>query len=131
MDTDLPPQLSKIAHGLKIYHDPSDATIDIVAVPGFAVDPEKSWTWDGFNWLSHPDGLMKDFSQARIMLYQYNSQYKGENSIDSPLHFFAAEFLSALEVKRENCSERPMIFIAHSMGGLLVAQANAPSVEAV
>lgn len=81
-------------------------------MPGFAVDPEKSWRWfakahahdrDGvnFNWLSDGDGLQKDFPQVRIMLYQYNSQYRGANSVDSPLDTIASELLSALQVKRK------------------------------
>ncbi|KAK4981019.1 hypothetical protein LTR66_010241 [Elasticomyces elasticus] len=112
MDADLLPQGSKTAQGLKVYYSPSDATVDIIAVPGFAVEPEKSWTWfekaqaphkDGinYNWLNDGEGLRKDFSRARIMLYQYNSQYKGANNVDSPLDTIASELLSALQASRK------------------------------
>lgn len=83
-------------------------------MPGFAVEPEKSWTWSGagqdaslprtsFNWLSDTNGLQKDFPQARIMLYQYNSQYKGPNNVDLTLQFIASDFLHDLQEKREVC----------------------------
>ncbi|KAK4978325.1 hypothetical protein LTR28_006158 [Elasticomyces elasticus] len=113
MDADLLPRGSKTAQGLKDYYSPSDATVEsIIAVPGFAVEPEKSWTWfekaqvpheDGinYNWLNNGEGLRKDFPRARIMLYQYNSQYKGANNVDSPLDTIASELLTALQASRK------------------------------
>jgi hypothetical protein len=84
----------------------------IVAVPGLAVDPESSWTWAEknpdpsqehihYNWLSDDSALHREFPQARIMLYQYNSQYKGDNKVDSPLDIIATDFVHFLRVSRE------------------------------
>lgn len=73
-------------------------------MPGLAVHPEKNWTWTGegvsFNWLEAEYGLQRDFPQARIMLFQYNSQYRGSNKVDTALGYIAIDLLAALKAER-------------------------------
>ena len=74
----------------------------IVAVPGFAVHPEASWTCNdnGFNWLRDADGLQKEFPLCRILLYQYNSRHRGPHKVDKPLKDIASEFVFELQAER-------------------------------
>ncbi|KAI2464864.1 hypothetical protein F4781DRAFT_435957 [Annulohypoxylon bovei var. microspora] len=77
--------------------------IDIVFVPGLGAHPEESWMSEstGFNWTT--DGLVRDFPRARILLYMYESAWIGS--------------------LKGRTQRRPIVFIGHSMGGLVVAKA--------
>lgn len=90
-------------------------------------DEEHAWdTWrtpagdDGRIWLK--DDLPKRYtSQARIFLWVYNSTlvYGKDRGqfIDK-----ANDLLEALRIERRQDPDRPLIFLAHSLGGILVQQ---------
>jgi hypothetical protein len=88
---------------------------------------EHAWdTWrspvgsGGRLWLR--DDLPYDISDARIFLYEYNSTavYGKDRGtfIDK-----ANELLEAIRTKRDGGDTRPILFLSHSVGGLLVKQA--------
>ncbi|CAG9990746.1 unnamed protein product [Clonostachys byssicola] len=102
--------------------------ISIVAVHGLNPrsrdDTEHAWnTWrnraSGRLWLR--DDLPKSTPDARIFIYEYNATavYGKDKStfVDK-----SNELLEALRAERDD-EERPVLFLAHSMGGLLVKQA--------
>ncbi|CAJ2507809.1 Uu.00g089950.m01.CDS01 [Anthostomella pinea] len=97
--------------------------IDIVLVPGLGGHPERSWMSEStkFNWTT--DALVRDFPRARILLYEYESAWRGSLKIKQFMSNIAMTLLVGLKSKREGCSRRPIVFIGHSMGGLVVAKA--------
>lgn len=98
-------------------------TVDIVAVHGLNGDPKKTWTSkkNGVYWLK--DCLPHDLDSARIMSFGYNAAAAfGRTTADVIDH--SKNLLSSLINKREDDEEidRPIIFIAHSLGGIVVKQ---------
>ncbi|KAB5557932.1 hypothetical protein GE09DRAFT_93575 [Coniochaeta sp. 2T2.1] len=109
----------------------SDAKVDIIAVHGLNPrsknDTDHAWdTWRtppgaaGRLWLC--DDLPEHLPDSRIFLYQYNSTvvYGKDRGafIDK-----ANELLEAVRVERDGVESRPIVFLCHSLGGLLVKQA--------
>ncbi|KAL7953358.1 hypothetical protein V8C34DRAFT_321248 [Trichoderma compactum] len=99
--------------------------LDIVFVPGLGANPEDSWksSKTDFNWTTHADGLQRDFPRARLLLYMYDSAWTGQLKVKQFMGNIAMGLLVGLRSKRENCQRRPIVFIGHSMGGLVVAKA--------
>ncbi|KAF5673263.1 nb-arc domain-containing protein [Fusarium denticulatum] len=113
--------------GLKTYYTPpqgQDTNIDIVAVHGLGVNPIDTWNHHASkrNWLSDKDMLPSELPDARIMSYCYNSQWIGDNAVKSSLEGVAAKLLRSLGHERKKCPERPVIFIGHCLGGLVMQQ---------
>ncbi|KAH8703510.1 putative ankyrin repeat-containing protein [Talaromyces proteolyticus] len=105
--------------------------VDIIAVHGLnpwsKTDTQHAWdTWQkpaGLNgrlWLR--DDLKEKTPEARVFLYQYNSKLVWGGDKASFL-LKADEFLEAIRLKRKKTPQRPIIFIGHSLGGLLIEQA--------
>ncbi|KAK1487859.1 ankyrin repeat protein [Colletotrichum cuscutae] len=116
-------------HGIKILvPQPSDKTgcLDIVAIHGLNGHREETWTDSetGLQWLSDPSCLPKDMPTARVLTFGYNSKtYFSRSGSDIP--GFASDLLWALKTQRtsEEEQQRPIVFICHSLGGLIFKQA--------
>ncbi|KAL6709178.1 hypothetical protein ACN47E_001994 [Coniothyrium glycines] len=116
--------------GLDIVHKPDEADFDVCFVHGLTGDARSTWTKSNpeneESILWPRDLLARDFPRARILLYGYETRV---NSVcwllERTLYHHATHLLRDLENdrKRENCSNRPLLFIAHSLGGLLVKNA--------
>ncbi|KAJ4378598.1 hypothetical protein N0V85_008961 [Neurospora sp. IMI 360204] len=107
---------------------PDDSDIDIILVPGLGAHPEKSWESGNekskFNWATDKDGgIIMDFPKARILLYMYESAWVGDYKVKQFMNNIAHTLLTCLKAKRKNCRNRPIAFIGHSMGGLVIAKA--------
>lgn len=103
----------------------------IIAVHGLnprsKKDADHAWdTWrtpagpKGRLWLR--DDLPKLVPNARIFLYQYNATVaygKDQRTFSDK----ANALLEAIRVEREDNDSRPILFLGHSMGGLLIKQA--------
>ncbi|OAQ61390.1 ankyrin repeat domain-containing protein [Pochonia chlamydosporia 170] len=115
---------------LRVIVDPDDACVDIVAVHGLnpfntKFHAERTWTVHsdsdrGALWLR--DFLPKQLPNARVMLFGYNSNVAFETSI-SGVREQASNLLNRLQLKRRDAANRPIVFIAHSLGGIVVKQA--------
>ncbi|OTB13320.1 hypothetical protein K445DRAFT_356051, partial [Daldinia sp. EC12] len=105
--------------------------VDIVAVHGLNPRGKKradhAWdTWRyppgsrGRLWLR--DDLPRDLPESRIFLYEYNSTvvYGKDRSTFVER---ANKLLEEIRIERDGCKSRPIIFLGHSMGGLLIKQA--------
>ncbi|KAL3480031.1 hypothetical protein BJX99DRAFT_254916 [Aspergillus californicus] len=99
--------------------------VDIVAVHG--LNPknkehhaERTWELDGKLWLR--DFLPQQLPQARILLFGYNSSVSIRSS-SAGVREQAHNLLNRLWLERQGCKDRPIIFIAHSLGGILIKEA--------
>ena len=112
---------------------PDKPDLDVVFVHG--LNPKgnenharKTWTHGGDasnTGIFWPQALLPEsIPSARILLFGYNSSIL-VNASNAPVHGHANTLLNRLHNKRreENEKHRPIIFIAHSLGGLLVKQA--------
>ncbi|KAI1392353.1 uncharacterized protein F4822DRAFT_436211 [Hypoxylon trugodes] len=88
---------------------------------------EHAWdTWRtpygpiGHLWLR--DVLPQSLPDSRIFLYQYNATAVYSQDRDTFIDK-ANELLEAVRIEREEIESRPIIFLGHSMGGLLIKQA--------
>jgi len=100
------------------------ATIDIVAVHGLGGDAVNTWTHPKSKAFWLKDFLPRQVPDARIMTFGYNADAAfGQSTAEIMDH--AKSLLASLVDKREEPEEtnRPLIFIAHSLGGIVVKQA--------
>ncbi|RFU34689.1 hypothetical protein B7463_g1659, partial [Scytalidium lignicola] len=99
-----------------------DHTLDICAVSGLGAHAWGSFRERGgpFMWLV--DSLPREFRGARIMTYGFETKLKNNTSTQN-LKDLAKYLLSDLENLRKSPPRVPLVFIAHSLGGLVVKQA--------
>ena len=106
----------------------STTDMDIIFVPGLGAHPEDSWRCrtTNFNWVSDKEGLARDFPRARILVYMYESTWVGNNKVKQYMDNLATTLLSAVQSSRSDfptTRSRPIVFVGHSMGGLIIAKA--------
>ncbi|KAI1076580.1 hypothetical protein F5B20DRAFT_555609 [Whalleya microplaca] len=98
--------------------------VDIVAIHGLNGHYRSTWTDEDtdVNWLA--DIIPEIVPKARIMSFWYNSILQFSKST-SDISDFGDQLLEGLSAQRKNPveSERPIIFICHSLGGLVFKQA--------
>ena len=120
--------------GLHVIHQPdASALLDIIFVHGLGGDSRKTWSknhdpdlyWPG-RWLPYE----QDIGRARISSFGYNANFRpGSSKSISNISDFAKELLYEMRFSEDNNGENleigkvPIIFVAHSMGGLVVKKA--------
>lgn len=136
-DTDIP---SEPEHS-GVHLLPNDGTIgneagtrtyevDIVAVHGLNGTAVETWVGEKVDQKTHrvtkalwlKDFLYKDFPGARVFTYKYPSQLffsKSKGTTDD----YAQKLLLGLRGYRVGQERRPIIFIAHSLGGIVCKKA--------
>ncbi|KAA8909379.1 hypothetical protein FN846DRAFT_942526 [Sphaerosporella brunnea] len=114
--------------GMTPLYAAENPQVDIIAVTGLAGHAYGSWRAPESHKMWLRDFLPKDFRNAgldvRVLTYGYNAKLVGSAS-SSSFRDFAKQFTSAVNNARSLPSERerPIIFIGHSIGGLVIKQA--------
>ncbi|KAL4883893.1 ankyrin repeat-containing domain protein [Aspergillus karnatakaensis] len=119
-----------ITQGLNQLYAPKDfdadpKCVEIIAVPGLGSDMTYTWISKGVHWLRDNTMLPKAIPQARVLVYGYRSQWYGPDAVDIRLPVIGHDLLEAIKVDRRECKnkKRPIIFVGHSLGGLVVSKA--------
>ena len=76
----------------------------------------------GINWITNPKFLPKSLPTARAMKLGYNANPLS-NLVTSRVLDHADGLLAGLLTMRARCQDRHLIFIAHSLGGIVVKRA--------
>ncbi|MCJ1285606.1 hypothetical protein MMC26_004947 [Xylographa opegraphella] len=117
-----------------IYESGSKATVNIIFVHGLGGSSHRSWSKDRDPALFWPEQwLPKEpvISDARIFSFGYNAAFQSTMGKENILNIsdFAKDLLFSMKFMvgdgghQLNLSQLPIIFIAHSMGGLVVKKA--------
>ncbi|OBT65046.1 hypothetical protein VE03_05181, partial [Pseudogymnoascus sp. 23342-1-I1] len=112
--------------GIKVWHDCPDATIDICFVHGLTGNGDSTWTASKQS-LPWPTMLLPPkLPRARLLTWGYDA-YVVRVSVTSKNRLIdhANNLLIDLTNDRASCSAsgRPIIFVAHSLGGLVCKEA--------
>ncbi|KIW24356.1 uncharacterized protein PV07_10075 [Cladophialophora immunda] len=104
-----------------------EPVVDIVAVHGLQEDLVSAWTDPKANVLWLRDLLPQDAKNIRVLTFGYNGSpesFFGNGGVD-PLYPTAETLIATLHANRSQaqCLRRPIIFVCHGLGGLLVKQA--------
>ncbi|KAK3898217.1 hypothetical protein C8A05DRAFT_47392 [Staphylotrichum tortipilum] len=136
------------ATGLTILFEPDEPSVDIVFVHGFTGHPERTWTRPGTNnsnttagpSLEPPSKLRRlnplsashhlvpgTVPCARVLTYGYDAhirlQWAGPRVNTNTVYDIAWNLLVALESERRAEPSRPVLFVVHSLGGIVVKEA--------
>ncbi|KAI9763363.1 MAG: hypothetical protein M1840_000555 [Geoglossum simile] len=115
--------------GLKVLYDVVPATteskslVDVVAVHGIGADPDTTWTTQRVNWLKDEQMLPFAVPDTRILRFAYESQWLGKEALQQRLSLVADQLLHSLMGSRKTCTQRPIVFIGHCFGGLVIEKA--------
>ncbi|KAH3949938.1 hypothetical protein HBI56_098910 [Parastagonospora nodorum] len=123
----------EVISGLLELYRPENPTVDIVAVHGLNGHPLTTWTTEKTKklWLKDKELLPNNLKSARILTFGYNAAVAallGRTSSDRILQH-AQTLIAELVADREleDALQRPIIFICHSLGGIVVKRALAYS----
>ncbi|OTB18228.1 hypothetical protein K445DRAFT_244915 [Daldinia sp. EC12] len=112
----------------EIMYDAGMSTmVDIIAIHGLGSNPDSAWTYrmdNGSNvyWLK--DLLPKSQGLGNIRVMKVNHQTRWDsNAADMGLQWYASELLDHIHSLHKANPKRPIIFIAHSFGGILLKKA--------
>ena len=110
----------------ELANDPDTSTsVDVIAVHGLQGHPFATWTHDDGNlWLK--DDLPGDVPSARILSFGYDSNIAFSRSVVT-VEDIASQLLNDLYNEREKdeaiAAKRPIVFVCHSLGGIVVKKA--------
>ena len=121
-----PPPVSSFPDGVEVLYDCSEASMDICFVHGLTGNRDSTWTAHGQSTPWPKTLLPPKLSKARILTYGYDA-YVVRKSVASSNQLIdhATNLLNDLTTERacSNASSRPLIFVTHSLGGLVCKKA--------
>ncbi|KAI0404117.1 hypothetical protein F4802DRAFT_568981 [Xylaria palmicola] len=112
-----------------VYTHP-DAKVDVILVHGLNGDPQKTWTAkNGVFWPADllPSSLRD--ARANVLVYGYNadvySKKHGSTPSDNFIYMHAQTLVTSLTHYRKDelTSANPIVWVCHSLGGILVKRA--------
>jgi tetratricopeptide (TPR) repeat protein len=117
---------------------PSLTKSSIIAVHGLGANPDTTWLSDEVkdggkttrrvHWLKDQDMLPSLIPNARIWAFCYNSNWLGEAPVQR-IESIAEHLLALIHQNRPEGCKKPIIFVAHSFGGIVLEAAlTAPSI---
>lgn len=116
-------------HGFTpLYSPPSDAehSLDCIAISGLGSHAFGSWKDRDSHHMWLRDDLPLAIPGARVLTYGYDTRLADSNSFQN-LEDVALTFRASLRTIFGNRPpDRPLVFIAHSLGGLVLKQALIP-----
>ncbi|KAJ5170921.1 Cytochrome P450 [Penicillium coprophilum] len=124
------PRTGSFHNGIIELFRPSEQPIDIdiVAVHGLQGDARRTWTHEASKvcWLS--DLLPNYIKNARVLSWGYNANTNslgGKATSSDRILQHAGTLIEELQNDREfeDATERPIIFVCHSLGGIIVKRA--------
>ncbi|KAF2813521.1 uncharacterized protein BDZ99DRAFT_412343 [Mytilinidion resinicola] len=111
--------------GLQVVAEGIEPIVDIVAIHGLNGHCEKTWTTsDGVNWLR--DLLPHDLPNVRVLSWGYDANTHSRSRVSCQYLFDHARTLVSdlcLERQVTQTNKRPIVFVAHSLGGIIVKSA--------
>ncbi|KAE8371208.1 lipa and NB-ARC domain protein [Aspergillus bertholletiae] len=114
----------------QVYCSPEKPLVDIVFVHGLNGHPYNTWATAGNPPVFWPADLLPEVlapSRVRILTYGYNANVASftDGASRDRIHHHAETLASGLAANRNlrNCSDRPIIFVCHSLGGLVIKRA--------
>lgn len=118
--------------GLHVLHTPKQYEVDVVFVHGLGGHSHKTWTKDKDSSLFWPQKwlpLEPGMGAVRILTFGYNAGWRGQPKSMLTMGDFAKDLLYEIRfAKNDSGNEldigtKPIMLVAHSMGGLVVKQA--------
>ncbi|KAK4032075.1 Alpha/Beta hydrolase protein [Parachaetomium inaequale] len=112
---------------LEVLHDPGaqgiTATVDVVLIHGLNGDSVKTWTHETTQ-VCWPRDLLPDvLPSARVLSLCYNADIHGNTSV-AGIRGNAQVLLARLrDLRDEGNHDKPIVFVAHSLGGIILKQA--------
>lgn len=111
--------------GLQLIANPPSPTADIIFIHGLGGSAFRTWSWqrnrDNFwpRWLVHDEQLQ----HCRIFTFGYDANFKGKARGLDVVDFAKDLLLQMLHHPDALGNNRPIFFVAHSMGGLVAKKA--------
>jgi WD40 repeat protein len=119
--------------GLHVVHQPDFAALDIIFVHGLGGHSQRTWSKNHDPALFWPELWLPfepDIGTARILTFGYNANFRGASAKSvSGITDFAKELLFEMRFAKDasgadlNIGTNPVMFVVHSMGGLVVKKA--------
>ena len=113
-------------HGIKVWHGPDKADVDIVFIHGLTGDRERTWTYPSAS-APWPKTLLPSYlPTSKILAFGYDAYIAKRGAANSnQLVDHSKDFLSALTSLRDitESSARPSILVGHSLGGVVCKDA--------
>ncbi|KAL8400455.1 hypothetical protein RB594_000734 [Gaeumannomyces avenae] len=112
---------------IEILHDPDSqgltATFDLVLVHGLNGDYLTTWTHEATKICWPRDLLPSELPNARVLSFAYNADVYGNTSVAGIRGNAQAMLARLRDLRDDRDFRKPIIFVAHSLGGIVLKQA--------
>ncbi|OBT73983.1 hypothetical protein VF21_05998 [Pseudogymnoascus sp. 05NY08] len=120
--------LDDVFNGITVLSSPDEPDLDICAVHGLNGNAFDTWaaqsTTKTIMWLRDLLPTTEPFENARVMTFGYSSQLSDRQNLSGILEWSHHLLLSVSNVRKsEKERARPILFVCHSLGGLVARQA--------